>query len=101
VEDPEGQLQELLIHKGTHAFCQRFQKAYDIVLRFDKGALQALAEEAAAKKVPVEDLCHQKFNDYGHGLNLLGEPEFQITEAAVRQPKEHLDKLVKAFYKKK
>ena len=46
----------------------------------------------------VDELCAQRFGDYGHGLKLLGKPSFEITRDAAEKPKEHLDTLVKTFY---
>ncbi|MCZ6633539.1 MAG: AAA family ATPase [bacterium] len=100
VENPEAELQKLLLHRGTESFRRKFQEDYGIDLQFEPEALEMLAEEADEKGVSVLELCHEKFDDYGHGLKLLGEMVFQIGVEAVLNPKAHLDSLVKSFYSK-
>lgn len=98
IEKPEQTLQQLLVRRGTGAFVERFQAAYGIALTFDEEALRVLAKKAAAEHRTVDALCDEFFDDYGHGLKLLGHTAFEITGEAVRQPKVFLDGLVKAFY---
>lgn len=98
IENPERALQQLLVKRGTGAFVERFQEAYGIILTFDEEALSVLAEKAATEHRTVDALCQEFFDDYGHGLKLLGHTSFEITGEAVRQPKVLLDGLVKAFY---
>ncbi len=101
VDHPEAELRKLLISREIADYIDCFRKAYGIELRFDDDALAFLAEEAAREGLSVVDLCHRRFNDYGHGLKLLGQTGFRLTLAAAERPKEHLDKLVKAFYNQK
>ncbi|MCE2431423.1 MAG: AAA family ATPase [Candidatus Latescibacteria bacterium] len=98
IENPEHALQQLLVLRGTSAFVKRFQSAYGIALIFDDEALGALAEKSAKENRTVDEVCPDLFDDYGHGLKLLGHQSFVITAEAVRQPKNFLDSLVKAFY---
>ena len=98
IKDPEHALQQLLATRGTGTFVKRFQDAYSIALTFDDAALAALAERAAKEHRTVDEVCPDLFDDYGHGLKLLGHRSFVITAEAVRQPKEFLNGLVKAFY---
>ena len=98
VESPDAELGKLLGHQDVDAFATRFRNAYGIELSFEDDALALLAEEAASEGTSVSDLCDQKLKDYGHGLKLLGQDEFEVTAAAIRAPKAHLDVLIKAFY---
>ena len=98
IENPEHALQQLLVLRGTSAFVTRFQNAYGIALTFDDEALGALAEKAAKENRTVDEVCPDLFDDYGHGLKLLGHQSYVITAEAVRQPKDFLNSLVKAFY---
>ncbi len=101
VDNPAAELQKLLIHGEITTYTGRFQKAYGIELSFENDALAFLAEEAAREGRSVGDLCESKFNDYGHGLKLLGQSEFRIVREIAEKPKEYLDGLVKAFYSRK
>ncbi len=98
VDDPVGCLTRLLGDQQVTTFRASFEKAYGITLSFENGALSYLAEQAEAAGMTVDELCAQRFGDYGHGLKLLGKPSFEITRDAAEKPKEHLDTLVKTFY---
>lgn len=98
IEAPERALQQLLVSRGTGAFVERFRAAYGIALTFDDGALAELADKAVRERRTVAEVCQEFFDDYGHGLKLLGHASFEITAEAVRQPKAFLNGLVKAFY---
>ena len=41
------------------------------------------------------------FKDYGYGLKLIGTNSFKVTTEVAKNPKEHLNKLIKKTYKKK
>jgi len=98
VEDPVGGLNRLLGDQEVTGFRQAFHKAYGITISLDDDALVYLTGEASQAGVTLDELCEDRFNDYGHGLKLLGEPAFTISLEAAKQPKEHLDHLVKTFY---
>ncbi|HAA74017.1 TPA: hypothetical protein DCE37_02715 [Candidatus Latescibacteria bacterium] len=100
VEDPAAGLNRVMGDRQVHGFQRSFEEAYGITLTFDGDALDYLSEAAKAEGVSVDDLFQKRFLDYGHGLKLLGEPSFRITLEAAREPKEHLDHLVKSFYNK-
>ena len=40
------------------------------------------------------------FKDYAHGLKLIQAKELKITQTAIENPEEYLDKLIKKFYEK-
>ena len=98
VDDPAGGLGRVLGESQVVSFTSSFEKAYGIRLAFEDAALGYLSEQAQEGGVPRDELCEERFGDYGHGLKLLGKPSFLITREAAEKPKEHLDSLVKAFY---
>lgn len=98
VDDPAAELAKLLGTQQVTTFRQSFEKAYGITLSFEEDALAYLATQAEEAGLTVDELCSQRFGDYGHGLKLLGKPSFAITLEAAQKPKEHLDHLVKTFY---
>jgi endopeptidase Clp ATP-binding regulatory subunit ClpX len=98
VENPSQALQEMLVKEGVAGFLRQFGETYDIVLEFDKLALVALGHLASQSDKPVDELCGERFDDYGHGLKLLGHAFFTMPAEAVQEPKIFLDGLIKAFY---
>jgi len=98
VESPEIELERLLADRSVASYTEHFKKAYGINLRFDPGAAAYLGQEATSKGQSVTELCRSKFDDFGHGLKLLGKTEFVIDEQAARSAKQHLDQLIKLHY---
>jgi ATP-dependent Clp protease ATP-binding subunit ClpX len=98
VENPELELSRLMINRDVGAFTDSFRESYEIELQFDPDAYQVIARVAAENSQSVADYCGTQFNDYGHGLKLLGKKVYSIGLRAAENPKEHLDKLIKAFY---
>lgn len=98
VTNPGLALQELLVGDGVANFFEHFEGKYGIELTFDKEALAKLARLATETDQSVEDLCRSRFDDYGHGLKLLGQSAYTIPVEAVDAPKDFLDGLIKAFY---
>lgn len=98
VKNPSQALQELLIGEGTAQFLAQFEKTYGIALSFAPEALGGLARLATETDKSVDVLCRERFDDYGHGLKLLGHGTFTIPAEAVEDPKVFLDGLIKAFY---
>ncbi len=100
VEDPGGALAHLLESHQVKDFVGRFHDAYGIVLDFEPDALVLLANRADEEGTTVDALSGRLFDDYGHGLKLLGHDRFTIERATVEAPKAYLDDLVKNFYNK-
>lgn len=98
VERPEATLLGVMESRRVTDFVQRFRAAYGITLSFTPAALSVLGAEAEAEGVTVDSLCDKYFNDYGHGLKLLGREAFTIEAEAASAPKDYLDDLVKSFY---
>ena len=101
VDNPTAELQKLLVQHDISDYVAHFQSVYGINLLFDEAARILLAEEAAQKARQATALCHEKFDDYGHGLKLLGQAEWTVTREAVADPKVYLDGLIKDFYSRK
>ena len=98
VDDPEAALEDLLVGRNVAYYTNHFKKTYGIDLRFDPEASAYLAQQAASKGQSVMDLCHARFDDYGHGLKLLGKKAFLIDEPAARNAKQYLDQLITSHY---
>ena len=98
VENPTLELRQLLVHRDISSYVADFLDTYEISLTFSDSAKAVLAETAARDGVSVEALCHTLFDDYGHGLKLVGKSEFAIDRGAAENAKGHLDRMVKAFY---
>lgn len=98
VENPQRELQRLLVRKGVSAYVETFKSTYGIALSLGEEAQAILVEEAAVARKSIEALCREKFDDYGHGLKLLGQQAFAMPAEAVKNPKAFLDGLIKAFY---
>ncbi len=88
----------MLVHRDISSYVADFLDTYEISLTFSDSAKAVLAETAARDGVSVEALCHTLFDDYGHGLKLVGKSEFAIDRGAAENAKGHLDRMVKAFY---
>lgn len=112
VEDPEGQLSELL-EKPTqyHAKIQQFQVSkveqvfadkYGIEVKFTPEASQLIAEKAEELGQDLLDYSAVLFKEYEHGLNLLRkssrQAQFVIDEAMVENPAETVERWIKEAY---
>jgi ATP-dependent protease Clp ATPase subunit len=98
VENPTLELRQLLVHRDISSYTAHFLNTYEISLTFSDAAKAVLAETAALDGVSVEALCHARFDDYGHGLKLVGKSEFAIDKDAAENAKVHMDRMVKAYY---
>ena len=98
VKNPSLELQKLLVNRDISSYTAHFLNAYGISLTFSDAAKSALAGTAARDGVSVEALCQSLFDDYGHGLKLVGKSEYTIDRDAAENAKVHLDRMVKAFY---
>lgn len=111
VRDPERVLKDLLdcsqaIYSQEvamiHEFEERFLADHGLRLNFDDTAMRYIIDWARALSRPVQDLCREQLQSYEHGLKLIqqntGQDQFPITEAALRQPKQTLEKMVRDSY---
>ena len=98
VEDPEGELQKLVLEGSLQAFRRKFREEHGIDLQLTEGASKAIKELASQSGEVPEQVCERLFSDFGHGLKLLEIEEYEITEAVVAQPQESLNDLVRNLY---
>jgi hypothetical protein len=74
-----------------------------MTISFTDGAKDLLVSQAMESGQAVRDLCAARFKDFHFGLKLVaqnsGATEFQIDEAAVREPDKVLSEWVVASYR--
>jgi len=112
VEDPEKTLQRLLAanereersfsRQLVYEFADRFYDSHKLRLRFTDDAADLLAQIAEREKVPVRELCADRFKDFQFGLRLIaqnsGQQDFVIEPTTVDQPDKTLSEWVVASY---
>ena len=98
VENPDSELQRLLITDAVDRFREAFFKSYRISLDFDPEGMDIIAQKSQALGVTPHALCEDLFQGYGHGLKLLGKDRFTIRPTMLEGPKSYLNELIKAHY---
>ncbi len=98
VEDPEGQLKNLLTSEALRDFQRQFLASSGIVISFTQEATELLEQMAEASGKNLRDLCDELFKDYEYGLKLLGKQHFTVDAETVRRPKQTLEELIKRSY---
>jgi len=98
VTDPNDSLQRLLGETSLESFFDQFRDTHNIELRISREGIGLLKEKAKAQMTTPGELCTQLFADYGHGLRLAGQQDFEITAEMIRNPQEALNALIKEFY---
>jgi hypothetical protein len=112
VEDPEKTLQRLLAasereersfsRQLVYEFADRFYDSHKLRLRFTDDAADLLAQIAEREKIPVRELCADRFKDFQFGLRLIaqnsGQQDFLIEPATVNEPDKTLSEWVVASY---
>jgi len=61
--------------------------------------LEEIRKQAGEAEIRADFLCEGLFKDYGLGLKLVNLSEFTVTEDVLKNPKEHLEKLIQDHYK--
>jgi endopeptidase Clp ATP-binding regulatory subunit ClpX len=112
VDNPAADLQKVLAEheKEEQAvarqlvrdFTDRFREQYKLALVLTDAAAERLVAVALEKKIPVRDLCAQRFKDFQFGLKLIaqntGQQEFVIDIDAIEAPGKVLsDWVVKSY----
>ncbi len=113
VDDPERALATLL--ETGHAekerslativdqFAERFQDQFNLAIRFESAATEALVARAVRENAGIRDLCETLFKDYQFGLQLIrknsGRSEFEIPLRAVDNPDGVLSEWVVESYR--
>ena len=98
VQDPECNLQALLVEHSLNDFIERFSKTHGVRLSFDGETKELVKQMAREADISPAEFCEQIFADYGHGLKLVELQDFAITTEILRKPQESLDILIKNFY---
>ena len=101
VENPEQELEHLLMEAPIQQYQEAFLKEHGIRLTFTPGAIQGLADRAKSRGVEVGAMCKELLDDYGYGLKLTHEETFEVTEEMLEDPKGVLNRMIKVFYGKK
>jgi ATP-dependent Clp protease ATP-binding subunit ClpX len=83
-------------------FTDRFREQYKLTLSLTDAAADRLVGVALEKKIPVRELCAQKFKDFQFGLKLIaqntGQQEFVIDMDVIEAPGKVLsDWVVKSY----
>ncbi len=100
VEKPESELERILAEApaGRSEVRRVYFEEHDITLTLDEPASLALEKLAARRDMTTEDMGMELFKDYVHGLKLIQAKELKLTEEAIAQPGEYLDRLIKKYY---
>ena len=100
VENPERELERMLAEAPPEPAEEMrvYFGEHDITLTLDEAASAALEKLAEQHGRTTEDMGTELFRDYVHGLKLIQAKELKITEEAIRNPGEYLDRLIKKFY---
>ncbi len=100
INNPDEVLREMLLKDAIETFQKEFLVEHGIYLTIEPKAgkkIEALAEE---KNMKIKALCEELFHDYFHGIRLMNLESFTITEEAVDNPEEFMDKYIKKNYQK-
>ena len=98
VDQPEEELQSLLLEGSLHTFVRKFRESHNLGLSFDDDAVLLVKEMAVESGEMPLQLCERLLADYGHGLKLLEFEEFKITADVLRDPSQSLNDLIKSLY---
>lgn len=100
VDHPQTELRKILHSFYLKNFQKRFLASNGIIVTFTEEAIQLIEERSAAESKNFEEFCSDLLRDYEYGLRLLNCEEFTVTAELVTNPKETLEKLIKATYDK-
>ena len=82
---------------------QRFGENHQLTLRFTDAAADRLVSLALEQRLPVRELCAQRFKDFQFGLKLIskntGQDVFTIDVDAVEAPDKILSEWVVKSYR--
>ena len=85
-------------------FAQQFTADYELEIRFEEDAIQALVERSAREGLFVAALCRKLFKDYPFGLQLIAtnssQKAFALPLRSVVEPDKYLSELVVASYRR-
>lgn len=101
VDNPNVELDKLLIEYYIKKFQRKFLTKNNIVITFTDKAIKKLKEKAAEEQRALDEICTELLEDYDYGLKLLGWEEFSVDESIIDDPKLRLEELIKKAYEKK
>jgi len=101
LRDPASHLRRLLSQASFHHFIATFRDSHGTTLHFTPEAQTLVQGMADQRGTAPEQVCQELFADYGHGLKLLEQPDFTITQEIAERPQEALNSLIKDFYSKR
>lgn len=113
VDNPQAQLKSLLAEQAreergisrqvVQEFADRFRESFGLTIKFTDAATDKLIDLAAARNIPLRELCAEKFKDFQFGLKLISQntarQEFTIDADAVDAPDKVLSEWVVASYR--
>ncbi|MBN1541975.1 AAA family ATPase, partial [candidate division KSB1 bacterium] len=100
VDNPDEELQKLLVNYYIKNFQRRFLASNGIIITFAENAIPLILEKSAAEGKNFEAYCNDLLRDYEYGLRLLSCEEFTVTKELVQEPKNTLEKLIKESYER-
>ena len=100
VEDPDAVLRRLLIADTVARYRDVFYHKYQISLDFDYQSLEIIARRSEELGVTPDALCEKMFDEFGHGLKLLGTGKLTIRREILEDPRAYLNELIKSHYAK-
>ncbi len=100
VNDPERVLSEMLLTDSIKSFQKNYLVKHGIFLEFDDRALEIVQSLASKNHRSIKQLCEDLFQDYHHGIKLMGKDSFRITAEAVEDPDSYLENYIKQNYRK-
>ena len=100
VTNPDQVLREMLLKDSIKSFQKNYLLKHGIFIEFDETALSMIQEMANKNKKSIKQLCEDLFQDYHHGIKLMGMDSFRIPAEAVDNPDGYLEVYIKNNYKK-
>lgn len=98
-------LQKDVLRADLKRFAEQFEKAHNLGIEFDEGAVNVLIEISIEEDKTIRAVCEERFKDFQHGLQIIsrntGRNSFVITETVVRDPDACLSDWVVASFKER
>ncbi len=101
VNNPDQVLRAMLINDSIKSFQKNYLLKHGIFIEFEDTALAMIQDIAVKNKKSIKQLCEDLFQDYHHGLKLMGMDSFKIPAEAVDNPDGYLEAYIKKNYKKR
>ncbi len=99
IENPEKELEKLLIKDSMKRFQEEFLKNSGIVIEFSDTAVRKIVNMSKNDKKDFYTICKELFKNYEYGLKLIGKSSFKVTPEIIKDPEVHLNNLIKETYR--